>query len=177
MMYDRIRTHEAPVEIHTRVRARTAGDVIGVLSTPGPRTLVTCYARDLDDREIDGIGMFVEASRYEGGEQFARLTVDVGVTMPTRPLGRAADGPLEEAWEQRSYAGDCPLQAVAAVISCHECTPDGCIAFGTRQCYAKKRRREWDYSDEEVFWTDPNDDEGAFRLDPADDEFDGEIDF
>jgi hypothetical protein len=25
-----------------------------------------------------------------------------------------------------------------------------------------------------VFWTDPNDDEGAFQLDPADDEFDGE---
>ena len=157
MMHDRI--YKAPGEIHTRVRARTAGDVIGVLSMLSPGTLVTCYARDLDDREIDGIGMLVEASRYEGGGQFARLTVDVGVTMPTRPLGRAADGPLEEAWEQRSYAGDCPLQAVAAVISGHECTPDGCIAFGTRQCYAKKWRREWGDPEAETFWTDYGDGE------------------
>jgi hypothetical protein len=36
--------------------------------------------------------------------------------MPTRPLDRAADGPLEEAWEQRSYARDDPLQVVAPVI-------------------------------------------------------------
>lgn len=166
----RDRMPASPGEVRTGVRARTAGDIVRVLEKVSPGTPVTYDVRDIDGREIDGIGLFVETSRCDRGGQSAWLSVDVGVTMPTRQRGRKAEEPLEDAWQERSWWGDCPLQAVASLVSRHDCTPEGCIAFGTRQCYAKKWRREWVDPDAEMTWTDRFDDEGEMKVDAGDEE-------
>lgn len=120
----------------SRIRVSTAGEAASLLASLDPGALVSCLARDARDREVEGVGLVIETVSYDTGWQYAWLTVEVPVAVPDAPRGDVAEGPLDEAWEEREWAGDCPLAAVTALIARRECSRDGCAAYGARSCSA-----------------------------------------
>ena len=123
-------------EARARIRVSTAGEAAALLGSLDPGAPVSCLARDARDREVEGVGLVIETVSHDTGWQYAWLTVEVPVAVPDAPRGHVAEGPLDEAWEEREWAGDCPLAAVTALIARRECSRDGCAAYGARSCSA-----------------------------------------
>lgn len=121
-------------EARARIRVSTAGEAASLLGSLDPGAPVSCLARDACDREVEGVGLVIETVSHDSGWQYAWLTVELPVAVPDVPGGHVAGGPLDEAWEEHEWAGDCPLAAVTALIARRDCSQDGCAAYGTRSC-------------------------------------------